>query len=68
MKLETERNTNLDIAGYLCDIGHFKLTAAVCICKHLPVCIPNNGLFSRACVFECGKHCMHPDGDKEAAA
>lgn len=50
MKLETERNTNLDIAGYLCDIGHFKLTAAVCICKHLPACIPNNGLFSRVCV------------------
>lgn len=24
MKLETQRNTNLDIAGYLYDIGHFK--------------------------------------------
>lgn len=43
MKLETQRNTNLDIAGYLYDIGHVKLTVAVCICKHLPVCIPNNG-------------------------
>lgn len=45
MKLETQRNTNLDIAGYLYDIGHVKLTVAVCICKHLPVCIPNNGFF-----------------------
>lgn len=45
VKLETQRNTNLDIAGYLYDIGHVKLTVAVCICKHLPVCIPNNGLF-----------------------
>lgn len=45
MKLETQRNTNLDIAGYLYDIGHVKLTAAVCLCKHLPVCIPNNGFF-----------------------
>lgn len=43
MKLETQRNTNLDIAGYLYDIGHVKLTVAVCICKHLLVCIPNNG-------------------------
>lgn len=29
MKLETRRNTNLDIAGYLYDIGHVKLTVAV---------------------------------------
>lgn len=29
MKLETRRNTNLDIAGYLYDIGHVKPTVAV---------------------------------------
>lgn len=45
MKLETQRNTNLDIAGYLYDIGHVKLTVAVCICKHLLLRIPNNGFF-----------------------
>jgi len=52
-----QRNTNLDIAGYLYDIGHVKLSAAVCICKHLPVCIPNNGFLWR-----------HDNSDKEEAA
>lgn len=59
MKLETQRNTNLDIAGYLYDIGHVKLTVAGCICKHLPVCIPNNGFL--------WQYCTHHDSDKEAA-
>lgn len=39
------RNTNLDIAGYLHDIGPFKATAAVCICKHFSHAVLNNGLF-----------------------
>lgn len=58
-KLETERNTNLDIAGYLCDIGHFKLTAALCICKHLPECMPNNGPCTHVHTHTCMCVCVH---------
>lgn len=59
MKLETQRNTNLDIAGYLYDIGRVKLTAAVCVCKHLLACTANNGF-----LWECR---THHGWDKEAA-
>lgn len=48
--------TLLDICMTL---GTLKPTAAVCICKHLLVCKPNNGFL--------WEHCSHHNWDKEAA-